>query len=73
MILASLRPFLCIHPERVRSPQLADSGASDFCSHSDSLMEVALISGIVSFSMPATPKAPVTTLKLVVMVSMRLP
>ncbi|SRR6266478_3296030 len=40
---------------------------------SDCLMEVALIIGIVSFSMPGTPTGLVTTLKLVTMVSMRLP
>ena len=36
-------------------------------------MEVALTTGIVSFVLPATPKGLVTTLKLVTMVSMRLP
>jgi hypothetical protein len=36
-------------------------------------MEMVLFTGIVSFSMPATPKGLVTTLKLVIMVSMRLP
>ena len=34
---------------------------------------VALIAGIVSFMLPATPKGLVTILKLVTMASMRLP
>ena len=36
-------------------------------------MEVALFTGIVSFMLPASPKGLATTLKLVIMVSMRLP
>ena len=36
-------------------------------------MEVALTIGIVSFSMPGTPNGLVTKLRLVIMVSMRLP
>ena len=36
-------------------------------------MEVASFTGIVSFMLPASPKGLVTILKLVMMVSMRLP
>jgi hypothetical protein len=44
-----------------------------FDSQSDSLMEVALFTGIVSFKLSATLKGLVTKLKLVTMASMRLP
>jgi hypothetical protein len=36
-------------------------------------MEVAWFTGIVSFMLPASPKGLATTLKLVIIVSMRLP
>jgi hypothetical protein len=60
-------------PVRRHFPSAKNADASDFCSQSDSLTEVASFTGIVSFMLPAWPRALVTALKHIMMVSMRLP